>query len=294
MTGEISEFVKGFSIETTPKGALNVERFSDYLEPGTQVYVTFLPGSDFSDTLATCKRLAKEGMTPVPHFAARRFKNRADLERALAIATEEAGVHQVLTLAGADKQAAGEFLDTISMLETGLFEKYGIQAVGVVGHPEGSPDIAYSSLREHGCKKIRFSEVTDIDMYLVTQFVFEAQPVIDWVARLREDGNFLPVRVGIPGIASLKSLIRHANACGIGASKMMLMKQAKNLHQLLSRQEPNKLIRDLAVYAAKNPEANIAGCHLYPLGGFEPTVAWSRAIVQGQFEFTTDAFEIKK
>lgn len=294
MKEQIISFVKGYSIEITPKEALKIERFSDYLESHTPVYVTSLPGSDFSDTLATCKRLAKEGMTPVPHFTARRFKNRTDLERMLAIATEEAGVNQVLALAGADKQAAGEFLDTISMLETGLFEKYDIQSIGIAGHPEGNPDIEKSRLKTHKKQKIRFSEVTDIDMYMVTQFVFEAQPIIDWIERIREEGNLLPVRAGIPGIASLKALISHAKACGIGASKTMLIKQAKNIHKLLSLQEPNKLIRDLAAYASKTPEANIAGCHLYPLGGFEPTVQWRRAIAQGQFELTSNAFEVKK
>lgn len=290
----IQDFLRDSSIEITPKGALKIERFSDYLEPHTPVYVTSLPGSDFADTLMTCKRLAQEGMTPVPHFTARRFKNRTDLELALATASEEAGVNQVLALAGADKHAAGEFSDTISMLETGLFEKYAIQSIGIAGHPEGSPDIEKSLLRDHKNQKIRFSEVTDIDMYMVTQFVFEAQPIIDWIERIREEGNPLPVRVGIPGIATLKSLLGHAQACGVGASKTILMKQAKNIHKLLALQEPNTLIRDLADYASQTPEANIAGCHLYPLGGFKPTAQWSRSIVQGQFELTSDTFKIKK
>ena len=233
-------------------------------------------------------------MDPVPHFTARRFKNRTDLELALATACEQAGVRRVLALAGSDKQAAGEFLDTISMLETGLFEKYGIQSIGIAGYPEGSPVIEEPDLRAHKNRKIKFSEVTDIDMYMVTQFVFEAQPVIDWIEGIREQGNPLPVRVGIPGIASLKLLVGHAKACGIGASKTMLIKQAKNIHKLLALQEPNKLIRDLAAYTSKTPEAKIAGCHLYPFGGFEPTVKWRRAIAQGQFELTQDAFEINK
>ncbi|MBO1927454.1 methylenetetrahydrofolate reductase [Thiomicrorhabdus sp. 6S2-11] len=275
-----SEFIKGFSIEITPKGALNVEHFADYLEPNTRVYVTSLPGSDFSETITTCKRLKKEGMVPVPHFTARRFKNCTDLEFALAQVSEQAGVNQVLALAGADKQAAGQFSDTISMLETGLFETYGIQSIGIAGHPEGNPDIEEANLREHGYKKIKFSEVTDIDMYMVTQFVFEAQPIIDWIENIRDEGNPLPLVIGIPGIASLKSLIGHARACGIGASKTVLIKQAKNIHKLLSLQEPNKLVQDLATYAINTPEAKINGCHLYPLGGFTRTAEWSRAIAR--------------
>lgn len=226
MKPTITHLIKHSSIEVTPKGALSVANFADFLQPNTPVYVTALPGMDFADTLHTCKRLANKGMIPVPHFTARRFKNRAQLELQLATATEECGVTQILALAGADKQPAGAFSDTISMLETGLFEKYGIQSIGIAAHPEGCPDIAPASLKAHKQRKIQFSEVSEIDMYMVTQFVFEAQPIIDWIERIREEGNPLAVQVGIPGIASLRSLIGHAQACGIGASKTLLLKQA--------------------------------------------------------------------
>ena len=294
MKRQISEFITGYSIEVTPKGAKKIERFSDYLKPFTPVYVTALPGSNFFDTLDTCKRLAQENMTPVPHFTARGFKNHTDLEKAIGIASEEAGVKQVLALAGANKHPSGKFSDTISMLQTGLFDKYGIHSIGIAGHPEGSPDIDGANLKTHKQQKIQFSEMTDIDMFMVTQFVFESQPIINWIERLREEGNLLPVRVGIPGIASLKSLIQHANACGVGASKIMLLKQAKNLHKLLSLQEPNKLIRELADYSATKPESNIAGCHLYPLGGFVATSKWQSNIARGHFELTETDFKIDK
>lgn len=294
MKQQISEFITDYSIEVTPKGARKIERFSDYLKPFTPVYVTALPGSDFFDTLEICKRLAKENMTPVPHFTARGFKSHSDLAEALAMASGEAGVKQVLALAGGHKHPAGQFSDTISMLQTGLFDKYGIHSIGIAGHPEGSLDIAPSNLTTHIQQKIQFSEMTDIDMYMVTQFVFEAQPIIDWIEHIRAEGNSLPVKVGIPGIASLKSLISHANACGIGASKTVLIQQAKNIHKLLSLHEPNKLIRDLSTYAAINPEANITGCHLYPLGGFEVTSQWQSSVAQGNFELTSDAFKKRR
>ena len=39
------------------------------------------------------------------------------------------------------KEQIGPFPDTISLLETGIFDKYGISEIGIAGHPEGSPDI---------------------------------------------------------------------------------------------------------------------------------------------------------
>ena len=46
-------------------------------------------------------------------------------------------------------------------------------------------------------------------MYIVTQFCFEAAPVIAWDKRIQAEGNRLPVYIGLPGLASLKALIGH-------------------------------------------------------------------------------------
>ena len=67
----IKEFMRGTSVEVTPGGARAIEDFSEILRPGTIVYVTFLPGSDFNSTVETVSRLKREGFYPIPHFAAR-------------------------------------------------------------------------------------------------------------------------------------------------------------------------------------------------------------------------------
>jgi len=284
--------MEDFTIEVTPRGAKKIDDFRAYLRDGTWVYVTSLPGTDFEETIDTCKRLAEEGMQPVPHFTARSLANKEMLENYLARVTSEAGVKRVLAIGGADKKPVGDFPDSISMLATGLFDKYGIESIGIAGHPEGSPDIERPLLREHGYKKIDYAELTDVQMYLVTQFVFEATPIIDWVERIRREGNNLPVIVGIPGLASLKSLIGHAKACGIGASMTVLTKQAKNVHKLLSLQEPDKLVRDLAAYANEHPENRIQGVHMFPLGGLVPSAKWSYSVVGGQLKLTPEGFNI--
>ena len=60
--------------------------------------------------------------------------------------TGEAGVEKILTVAGAGKSQLGPYPDTVSLLETGIFDKYGITEIGVAGHPEGSPDISDQNL----------------------------------------------------------------------------------------------------------------------------------------------------
>lgn len=288
----IGQLMQHFSIETTPNSAQKVDDFSKHLPAGTCVYVTSLPDTDFSTTLNTCIRLKNEGMNPVPHFTARSIQDANDLETRIRRTTEEAGVNRVLVLAGADKVPRGEFSDSISLLETGLFDRYGIKSIGIAGHPEGSPDIDHPLLRQHGELKIDYAEVTDSSMYLVTQFVFEADPVIRWIERIRREGNQLPVHVGIPGIATLKTLIGHAKACGIGASMKVLTRQAKNIHKLLLPQSPDRLVRELAQQMVEKPDLNIAALHMFPLGGFVKTSDWCQHILDQKFKFTEHGFEV--
>jgi methylenetetrahydrofolate reductase (NADPH) len=274
----VARLMSNFSIETTPRGALKVADFREHLLPGTWVYVTSLPGSDFMETLKTCKRLRDEGMEPVPHFAARSIPDEKALREYLDRATSEAGVTRVLTLGGADREPAGAFEDSATMLETGLFGHFGIESIGIAGHPEGSPDIERLLLREFGFRKIQYAQASGIQMYLVTQFVFEAKPLVDWVERIRREGNRLPVVVGIPGPASLKSLIGHASNCGVGASMKFLTKQARNVQKLLSLQAPDALARDIAHHAQRSPHLGIAGIHMFTLGAFPVTAEWARGM----------------
>lgn len=292
LTGVIANFMSGFTVETTPGAAKKTHDFREYLLEGTWVYVTSLPDTDFEGTIATCKRLANEGMQPVPHFTARSIANRKVLEERLSKVVSEAGVKRVLAIAGADSRATGEFENTMAMLETGLFDKYGIQSIGVAGHPEGSPDIKPDQLMEHGGRKNDYSQVTDAHLYLITQFVFEAQPVIDWVERIDSYGNKMPVVVGLPGLATLKSLLRHAQACGVGASMTMLKKQTRNIAKLLTLQEPDKLVRDLAEYKSKNPGSAIDGAHVYPLGGLARSSEWSYAVAKGDIKQKPEGFNV--
>lgn len=295
--GDVAKAITGlmgdFTIEVTPKGATKISDFRDHLKPGSRVYVTSLPGSDFAETLATCKRLANEGMAPVPHFTARSIPDKQTLRDYLDRATSEAGVRGVLALGGADREPAGEFEDSAAMLETGLFDQFGIKSIGIAGHPEGSPDIERIFLREYGQRKIRYAELTGAHMYMVTQFVFEAQPVIDWIERVRAEGNQLPLVVGVPGPASLKSLIGHATNCGVGPSIKFLTKQARNVHKLLMLQTPDKLVRELASYAGKRPEMGLSGIHMFTLGAFATTAKWAADVADGRFELSENGLEVR-
>ncbi len=284
---QIQKFLHGFTAETTPRSAEKIPDFNEHLRQDTPVYITFLPGTDFADTVAVAKRLRSEGFTPVPHFAARSIKDQATLEDNIKRVTGEAGVDWVLCIAGAVDKPLGEFSDTTQLLQTGLFEKHGIHKIAVAGHPEGSPDMPDQAITDALMWKNRYSVDTGTEMYLVTQFAFEAAPVIAWDKRLQREGNQLPIHIGIPGLATLKSLLMHAKACGVGASMRILTKQARNVTKLLVVNTPDKLVNDLADYQQRDPDCGIAGVHMYPLGGLRRTAQWSYAVVDGDITTNT-------
>lgn len=283
----VRDLFADFTLETTPGAAKKIPDYREYIRPGEKVYITFLPGSDFNDTIAVAMRLQNEGFTPIPHIAARSVPNKIFLETAIRRCVEEAGVQRFLVIGGAVEHPLGEFDCTAQILETGLLDKYGVKSIGLAGHPEGSPDITDEAIKAAVAFKNAFAERTDADLYLITQFCFEAEPVIAWDKVLQAEGNRLPIHIGVPGLATIKSLIGHARACGVGPSMSFLTKQAKNVTKLLTVNAPDKLCVALATYQATDPNCGITGLHMYPLGGLKKTAQWSYAVRDGLFEMNS-------
>ena len=48
-----------FSLETTPGSAAKIPDFREHVRAGATVYITFLPGSDFDDTIAVAQASAR-------------------------------------------------------------------------------------------------------------------------------------------------------------------------------------------------------------------------------------------
>ncbi len=284
----IQALVSGFSIETTPTAAAKIESFKALLPAGTRVNVTFLPGSDYLDTVACAARLRAEGMVPVPHIAARSIPDQPSLETYLKRLRSEALVDQALVIGGGVSKPVGRFDSSVQLLETGLFETYGIRKIGIAGHPEGTPDIPPAEVEKALHRKAAYARATGAELYLVTQFCFEAAPVIRWIEWLRQIGIRLPVWIGVPGPASIKTLLRYAQECGIGPSMRVVTRQAKNVAKLLTVQTPDALLAGLAEFQAADLERQLRGIHLYPFGGFAKTCAWFSNVAEGRFVVTRD------
>ena len=273
-----------WSIEVTPTGATKIESFRDCLAPGTSVNVTFLPGSDPRDTIAVAERLHNDGMRPVPHLAARSLQNADQLEELLSAFTARCGVEEVLCIGGGVDDPVGDFTATMEVLETGIIQKHGIRQIGVAGHPEGSPDISEDEVAEALAAKNDLAARDGLDLYIETQFCFEADIVLDWERQARAAGNRLPIRIGIPGPATIKTLFRFAQISGIGPSMRFISKQARNVAKLMTVQSPHLLIAGLAEGMAADKECLIRHFHYYPFGGFARTAAYAGAIAEGRIE----------
>ena len=289
------------TLEVTPGGAAKVSDFSQILRAGCTVYVTFLQGSDFGDTMATVRRLKSEGYNPVPHFAARSIPSAQMLEESLA-ALQSEGITEGLLIGGGVDKPVGEFHASIDVLRAGLFEKYGFTKLGLAGHPEGSPDISDADCALAIQQKNDYAKESTMSLYLATQFVFEAAPVLAWEKKIREQGNMLPVYVGIPGIATIKTLMRHAQHCGVGPSMRFLTRNPLDMIKLglkdsvlgklvnAPSSEPSELLRDLIEGINADPDCLIQQCHLYPLGGLKKSAEWMYKIQDGHFEISEKGF----
>lgn len=274
---EVEAFLKGYSIEVMPRTAEKIEDFRQLLPAGTRVYIAHIEGTPIADMVATARRLKAEGYRVMPHFPARIIKDRATLADWIARYQGEADVKQALLLGGGVPKPAGEFDNSMELIETGLFD--GFERLHVAGHPEGNRDIDSDGSDRAVMQALKwkqaFSERTDAKMAIATQFCFEAKPVIDWVNRLNTEGISLPVHIGVAGPAKLQTLLKFAIACGVGPSLKVLQKRAKDVTKLLLPFEPDDLVDELAAHKAANPNFGIEAVHFFPLGGIKTNATWA-------------------
>lgn len=276
---QLEAFLDGYSIEVMPRTAEKVEDFKALLPKGTRIYIAHIEGTPIEDMVSTAKRLATDGYAVMPHFPARIIKDAATLENWIALYQGEAGVDQALLLAGGVSQPLGDFHSSMQLLENGAFDRAGFKRLHVAGHPEGNKDIdpkGGTSMVEEALRwKQKFSETTDADMALATQFAFEAAPIIEWADSLRDAGITIPIHIGIAGPAKLQTMIKFAIACGVGPSLKVLQKRAKDVTKLLLPFEPTQVLTDLAAHKAANPNSNIERVHFFPLGGIKTNANWA-------------------
>lgn len=262
----------GYSLEMTAKDIASLTEAAPLITPGTPVAVTFLPGEEARARVEAAKAVRALGFEPMPHFSARRITSREAFESYLDDVVREAGVRRCFVIAGDPPEPEGPFEDSSAMISTGAFERAGIQAIGIGGHPEGHPNMS-----QQQCWDVLKSKCADIERrgmapLIVTQFAFDSDAMLGWLKELRARGLEAPVRLGVPGPAGIKTLLRFASRCGVGASASVMAKYGLSITNLLGSAGPDKLVDALA--AGIGPDHGKVRLHFYPFGGMKRTVEW--------------------
>ena len=278
------------SIETTPNVYTKYGKFSDLVDKKSNIYVTYLPDEEMNKVIDTAKKLTVEGYSVIPHLPARTIANNDELEKFIKSLSEESGCSKILVIGGGGNQK-GNITSSIEILETDLLSKYNFKEVGLAGHPEGNPDVKQIDLDKAIIEKNKFSKKTDFKMYLATQFFFEAKSLKEWEMHLQSLDNNLEIHAGIPGPATLKTLLSYATSCGIGNSIRFLSKQALNITKLATTRSPDKLIYDLASYQIENPETKFKKIHFYAFGGIKKTTDWLKTVNKHNLSYNGQKFE---
>jgi len=274
-TQRLCALLSNYSIEMTAKDVPRLEEAAAVIPLGTKIPVTFLPGETFEMRIAAAKRVRDLGFLPIPHISARRLNSQVELEDFLARLQQQVGTDHAFVVAGDPPQPMGPYEDALSIIRSGLLGKYGIRRVGISGYPEGHPDIGNEKLWQAKLAKQTAILERGHDFAVVTQFAFDAEPVLTWLEQVRKAGIRATVRVGVPGPASVKRLLAFASRCGVAATGNVMKKYGMSLTKLLATAGPEKLLEDYArgLDPARHGEVLF---HFYPFGGLKTTAEWIR------------------
>ncbi len=264
----------GFSLEMTAKDEGSLRDAAPLIPADTPIAITYLPGEEVAARVAATVAVRELGFEPMPHFSARRITSPADFEGYLKAVVEKAGVQRCFIVAGDPPEPQGPYFDTMALIETGAFERAGIRAIGVGGHPEGHPNMRVDQCWQVLETKVRAIEARGMAPLVVTQFGFDPDAFLAWLKQLRARGLDVPVRIGVPGPAGIKRLLAFAARCGVGASASVMKKYGVSITNLLGTAGPDRLVDAFA--SGLGDEHGRVRLHFYPFGGMVKTVEWIR------------------
>jgi methylenetetrahydrofolate reductase (NADPH) len=287
----IAAFMARASFETTRLMLSDIEALRAVIVPKTPIYVSAVPRRELAAQIDIAVRLAAAGFEPVPHIAARRFASGAELDRHLGRLTDEAGVRRVLVIGGDLAAPAGPFFAAVEVIDSGLLQSRGIVEVGIAGYPDGHPRLGATELDRALAAKVEAAAETGLAVHVVTQFGFSAPAILSWIARLRDQGIDLPLRIGLAGPTTLSGLLRYARICSVTASAQGLMRHSGLAKQLFGMVTPDSLLRPLAEAMAAR---TCVAPHIFSFGGLAPAARWAAAAAAGRITLErADGFRVE-
>jgi methylenetetrahydrofolate reductase (NADPH) len=277
----IAALAQSASFEIAARDDAAIEAAGALVGPGGRVSITWLPRDTDEGRIAAARALHDRGLEPMPHIAARLIADEAHLRRLVGRLCDEAGVSQLLVIGGDAKQPLGPYGSAADLIASPAFPHPLLRRIAVGGYPEGHPAIAEEGLAAALDAKIVAIAALGLTPEVITQLCFDSGPILGWMRGFRARHHSVPVRIGIAGPASIRTLLRFARICGVGTSAKALVSRGASIARLLTEAAPDPLLRDLA----ETPDLDALrplGFHLFPFGGFERTARWIGAVADGR------------
>jgi methylenetetrahydrofolate reductase (NADPH) len=268
------------SLEAVMPGAGEVHEAASALPTGTAIYLTDLPNRPEDKFVQIATGIFMRGLKPVPHLAARNVASEKALENLLSRLASSAGVNRVMLIGGDRPRSAGPYEHALDVIESGVLEANGVTEIGIAAYPEGHPNISEDILRASLRDKLEAAERAGLKTHIVTQFCFDAWPVVTWLRGLRASGIHNQVRIGMAGPASIPALMKFAQRCGVRASAKGFARHAASIGKMLTGATPAEIVTELAEAAASENLGEIAS-HVYSFGGLPQAATWVRDAKSG-------------
>jgi methylenetetrahydrofolate reductase (NADPH) len=235
------------------------------------VTVTASPTKGLDATLSLAETLTEAGYRAVPHISARLVRDRAHLDE---VVDRLRGIREIFVIAGDAHTPAGDYAGAAALLEGMGDRRARFEAIGISGYPESHHLISDEETIAAMFAKEPFAT------HIISQLCFDADVIAGWIAAVRARGTLLPIWIGVPGSVERQHLLRISMKVGLGESVRFLSGHRGWLRRLAlhRRYDPNRLLDALAGVLA-DPDARVAGVHVYTFNEVEETERWRRQLL---------------
>jgi methylenetetrahydrofolate reductase (NADH) len=271
-TRAVAELVRRSRFEVLPLDGIEQQVLS-HLSKDVKVTVTASPSKGLDATVDLSEYLVRAGYGVVPHLSARLVRDRAHLDQVLDRLLA-AGIRELFVPAGDTATPAGEFEDALALLEAMGPRRAEFTEIAITGYPE-----SHHLISDEETIRAMFAKAP-MATHIISQICFDAQTILDWIAKVRARGTDLPIWIGMPGSVDRARLMRISMSIGLGESARFLRHHGNWISRLFIRQfKPDRLLRELTP-AVADPALGVAGFHLYTFNEVARTERWRRSTVE--------------
>lgn len=269
-----------FALEVTGKDIGQIEAAKSIISSGTPINIAFLGNEDHSQRVNAARVIRACGFEPVPIISSRRLHSEADRDSLIGDLIREAAPGRFIFVGGDPAFPAGPFEDSLALLRSDVIGRHSIRHAGIVAYPQGHPKIDTEKLWDSLKWKVGFLADAGCSVEITTQFGFDADAIVRWLERLRQEGINSPVRIGVPGPAAVGKLLRYAKQFGVITSVTIARRYGLSLANSFHRVGPERFWRRLGAGMIGRDLGPIL-YHLYPFGGISEGVRWMNSHALG-------------